>query len=66
MSEPIEQLVRPEQCFICNEPLFYAGQVNHVPEVQVRVRSDEEITYFHAHVTCWNNLISVDTVKAVS
>lgn len=52
-----ERLVRPVRCYLCNQPMHYAGQPGHVPEVWVEVHGDDS-SDFYAHVSCWNRIVA--------
>lgn len=36
------RLVRPVRCHFCNEPMFYAVEQRHVPEVRIEVHGPDE------------------------
>lgn len=55
----IEELVRPMRCHICQKPMYYSGDPRHVPEVYVKVFSDNAKDAFFAHVKCWNERMNV-------
>jgi hypothetical protein len=56
----LERLVRPVRCYLCNQPMHYAGQPGHVPEVWVEVHG-EDSSDFYAHVSCWNRIVAART-----
>ncbi len=47
--------IRPVECFFCEEQMYYHGNKQWVPEVQISVESKTPFFYddFHAHLTCW-------------
>lgn len=61
-NEKIASLVRPVFCEICGEPMYYVGDVRHVPEVTVKVRGarSEE---FYSHLSCWTERMRAGVIK---
>lgn len=51
-------MVRPVRCWFCNRQMFYVGEPEHEPEVQVETtcysKETDQREVFYAHVTCWN------------
>ena len=50
------EMIRPVRCWFCGEPLYYAGDERHTPEIHVSTDDDS----FHAHRLCWDNRMVPD------
>lgn len=57
-----EKLIRPVKCHFCDQPMYYAGDEKHEPEVRVSLETGSVTEWpehqFYAHIRCWNERMS--------
>ena len=62
----LQRIVRPVRCHLCADPMFYARDPQHTPEVRVTVEADGHDEHFYVHASCWNKRLAGPNAKVSS
>lgn len=57
-------MVRPVRCRVCRERMYYSGNPQHEPELQILVVDNLQTSEsFYVHTRCWDRMIALIDCK---